>query len=102
VNAERIHAQNLLDHLVPEQVAAVVHLMEVMLDPISRKLASAPPEDETISADEERAVDEARQWRKQNKPVSHEEVLTDFGLTMDDFQNMALRPSPDQPSGDRH
>jgi hypothetical protein len=101
MNAERTHAQQLLDHLAPEQMAAVVHLMEVMLDPLSRKLASAPPEDETISADEERAVEEARQWRKHNKPVSHEEVLADFGLTMDDFQAMAL-PSSDRTSSDRH
>ena len=102
MNAERTHAQQLLDHLAPDQIAAVVHLMEVMLDPLSRKLANAPPEDETISADEERAVEEARQWRRHNKPVSHEEVLADFGLTMDDFQAMALQLSSDRPNGDRH
>lgn len=102
MNAERIHARQLLDHLAPEQMAAVVHLMEVMLDPLSRKLANAPPEDEPISADEERAVEEARQWSRHNKPVSHEQVLADFGLTMDDFQKMALQPSPDGANGERH
>jgi hypothetical protein len=102
MNAERTHAQQLLDHLAPDQIAAVVHLMEVMLDPLSRKLANAPPEDETISADEESAVEEARQWRRHNKPVSHEELLADFGLTMDDFQKMALQSSPDRPNGDPH
>ncbi len=102
MNAERAHAQHLLDHLAPEQFSAVVHLMEVMLDPLSRKLANAPPEDETISADEEAAVAEARQWRLHNKPVSHEEVLADFGLTVDDFQKMALQPSPDGANGEPH
>ena len=60
MNAETTHAQHLLDHLAPAQIAAVVHLMEVMLDPLSRKLANARPEDETISADEERAVFQLR------------------------------------------
>jgi hypothetical protein len=102
MNVERIHALQLLDRLAPEQIAAVVHLMEVMLDPLSRKLANAPPEDEAISADEEAAVAEARQWRLQNKSVSHEEVLADFGLTMDDFQKMASQPSSDRTNGDHH
>ena len=101
MNADRTHAQQLLDHLAPEQVAAVVHLMEVMLDPLSRKLANAPPEDEAISPGEESAVEEARQWRKHNKPVSNEEVLADFGLTMDDFQAMAS-PSSGGTNSDRH
>ena len=102
MSADRAHAQQLLDHLAPEQMAAVVRLMEVMLDPLSRNLASAPPEEEDISADEEQAVEEARQWRKQNKPLSHEEVLADFGLTMDEFQQMALQPCPDQTNGECH
>jgi hypothetical protein len=101
MNADRTHAQQLLEHLAPQQVAAVIHLMEVMLDPLSRKLASAPPEDEMISPEEEDAVDEARQWRKHNKPVSHEEVMADFGLTMDDFQAMASPPSR-RTNRDRH
>jgi hypothetical protein len=39
---QREHAHQLLHHLAPDQVAAVVHFMEVMLDPLSRKLANAP------------------------------------------------------------
>ncbi len=102
MNAERLHAQQLINHLPAEQVAAVVHLMEVMLDPLSRKLANAPPEDEVISADEEQAVTEAKQSRLLTRPVSHEDVLADFGLTMDDFQKMALRPPSEAGNGDRH
>ena len=101
MNAERLHAQQLINHLPDEQVAAVVRLMEVMLDPLSRRLASAPPEDEVISSDEEQAVTEAKQSRVRSRPVSHEEVLADFGLTMDDFQKMAVRPPSDATNGDR-
>ena len=93
MNSDVQHARQLLDHLAPDQVAAAVHLMEVMLDPVSRALANAPPEDEEISEEEERSVAEAREWLKRNKPIPQEEVLADFGLTMDDFQAMASPPS---------
>jgi hypothetical protein len=46
--------------------------MEVMLDPLSRKLAGAPPEDEEIDAEAERAAAEAREWLKHNRPIPHE------------------------------
>jgi hypothetical protein len=88
------HARQLLSHLAPAQVAAVVYLMEVMLDPVSRALASAPLEDEEISDNEERAVAEAREWRKHNKPIPHEEVLAEFGLSMADFDRMGQTPLP--------
>ena len=61
---EREYAR-LLSHLAPEQVTAIVHLMEVMLDPLSRKLANAPLEDEEISEEEELAVAEALEWEKE-------------------------------------
>jgi hypothetical protein len=81
MSPDKQHAHHLLDHLAPAQVAAVVHLMEVMLDPLSRKLANAPIEDEEISEDEERAVAEAREWLKHNQPIPHEEVLAELGLS---------------------
>jgi len=45
MSADIRHARQLLDQLAPEQVAAVVHLMEVMLNPVSRALAIAPVDD---------------------------------------------------------
>jgi len=63
-----------------------------MLDPLSRKLANAPHEDEEIGEDEERAVAEAKEWRQHNQAISHEEVLADFGLTLDDFHEMGRQP----------
>jgi hypothetical protein len=98
MNADREHAQQLLNHLAPDQVAAVVHLMEVMLDPVSRALANAPLEDEEISEEEERAVAEAREWRKHNKPIPHEEVLAELGLTTADFERMGQTPPPAEPN----
>jgi hypothetical protein len=79
----------MVDLLAPEQVHALRGLVEVTLDPLSRKLAMAPIEDEEISEEEERSVAEAREWLKHNKPISHEEVLSQFGLSMDDFCKMS-------------
>jgi len=86
------HVERLLGQLAPDQLEAVERLLEAMLDPLSRKLANAPLEDEQISEGEEHAVDEAREWRKQNKPIPQEEVLADFGLTMADFERMGRTP----------
>lgn len=99
VNDDLQHARQLLSHLAPDQMAAVVHLMEVMLDPVSRALANAPPEDEEISEEEERAVAASREWLKHNKPIPHEEVLAEFGFTMADFEHMGQTPLPKEPGG---
>jgi hypothetical protein len=94
MNADREHAQQLLNHLAPDQIAAVVHVMEVMLDPLSRRLANAPLEDEEISEEEEGAVAEAREWLKHNQPIPHQEVLAEFGLTMAAFSRAARISRP--------
>jgi len=98
MNADLEHAQQLLNQLAPDQVAAVAHIMEVMLDPLSRKLASAPVEDEDITEDEKRAVAEAREWLQHNKPIPHEEVLAEFGLTTADWERMGQTPLPNEPN----
>ena len=89
---DKQYVVELLDRLDAGQLAAVVHLLKVMADPLSRKLANAPPEDEEISHEEEQAVAEAREWLKHNKPIPMEDVLADFGLTMEDFHKMAEAP----------
>jgi hypothetical protein len=96
---EREQAHAYLDRLPPEQLSAVRGLMETMLDPVSRVLANAPAEDEEIGEEEERAVAESREWLKHNKPIPHEEVLAEFGLTMEDFERMGRTPLPPVPNG---
>src|SRR5438105_3554254 len=93
---ERRQAHAYLDRLPPEQLSAVRVLLETMLDPLSRAIANAPVEDEQIGAEEERAVAEAREWLKHNKPVPHEEVLAEFGLTLEDFERMGRTPLPQE------
>ena len=45
------HAHALLDMLPEEKLTAVVGLLEVMVEPLSRSLASAPMEEEEITPD---------------------------------------------------
>ena len=96
---ERRQAHSYLDRLPPEQLSAVRGLLETMLDPVSRAIANAPIEDEEIGAEEELAVAEAREWLKHNKPIPHEEVLAELGLTMADFERMGCTPLPPEENG---
>lgn len=86
---EKQHAHELIDRMAPGQVAAVVGLLEMILDPLARTLASAPYDDEPVTAEEEKALAEAREWSKHNKSIPHEQVLADLGITqkeIDHFQ----------------
>ena len=75
-------AHELIERLDSSQVSAVVTLIQFMLlDPVSRALASAPADDEPETPEELRAVEEARAYfARQGKSISHEEVLREFGL----------------------
>lgn len=63
-----------------------------MLDPLSRKLAAAPLDDEPFTEEDRQAVAEADAWSKHHQPISIDEVLGDFGLTMNDWETMATTP----------
>jgi len=43
---EKQHAHQLIEQLPAHQLSAVVGLLEAMLDPVARKLAAAPIDDE--------------------------------------------------------
>ena len=89
---ERRQAHALLDTLPAEKLTAVVHLLRLISDPVARSLANAPIDDEPISEEEMRAVEASREWLKHHEPISHEEVLAEFGLTPEDFERMGRTP----------
>ena len=80
--SDRQHAHQLLDQLPPGQLAAVVHLLETMVE----------PDDDTLTEAEHKAVAEADEWLKHNEPIPHKQVLAEFGLTMADWEKMADEP----------
>lgn len=86
MSGSREHAHELIERLAASQVAAVVGLLEAMLDPVSRAIANAPVDDEPETEEERQAVAEATEWLKHNKPIPFEEVLADFGLTLADVK----------------
>jgi hypothetical protein len=96
----RQHAHELIERMAMSKVAAVVNLLETMLDPVSVALANAPMDDEPVSEEEARDITEARAAYARGKVVSHEEVLAEFGLITGDFERMGqapLEPEPHHP-----
>jgi hypothetical protein len=89
---EKQHAHELIDRMVPRQIAAVVSLLEIMLDPLARTLASAPYDDEPATAEEAREVEAAKASLARGEGIPHEKVLAEFGLTSDDFERMGRTP----------
>jgi len=86
--AEKQQAHDLIERLAPGQVSAVVGLLEAMLDPVSRAIANAPAEDEPVTAEEKKALDEAGEWLKHNRPIPHEQVLAELGVTPQDLKSL--------------
>jgi hypothetical protein len=77
---ERQQAHALLDMLPEEKLTAVRSLLEVMVEPLSRSLASAPVEEEEITPDTAAALDRARASLARGEGVPHEDILREFGL----------------------
>jgi hypothetical protein len=82
------HAHELIDRMAPGQISAVVGLLEIMLDPLARTLVSAPYDDEPVSAEEAREVEERKASLARGEGISNEDVLAEFGLTSEDFERM--------------
>jgi hypothetical protein len=82
---QQMHA--MIEQLAPEQLSALRRLLEVMLDPVSRAIRNAPTDNEPLSAEEEKALEEAREWLKHNKPIPHAQVLAELGITQEEIDN---------------
>jgi hypothetical protein len=90
-------AHVLIDLLSVGQVAAVVNLLEVMADPVTRALANAPIDDEPVSEEEARDIAAARAAVARGEVVSNDEVLAEFGLSPEDFEHMGQAPLDPEP-----
>jgi len=79
------YAYELIDRIAPSQVPTVVGLLETMLDPVSRAVASAPYEEEVLTNGARQALAKAADWSKQNDALSHELVLADLGISQEEI-----------------
>jgi len=82
---EKKRAKELIDKLAPRQASAVVGLLEKMLDPVSRAIANAPIDDEPLDPQQEQELNESREWSKNNKPIPHEQVMRELGITPEEL-----------------
>jgi hypothetical protein len=80
VNQERQQAHALLDMLPQEKLTAVRSLLEVMVEPLSRSLASAPVEEEEITPETAAALDRDRASLARGEGIPHQDILREFGL----------------------
>ena len=76
-------AHELIGHLDPGKLAAVVHLLEVMVH--------GDEEDEEISPEEEAAVARSKDWFMHNEGIPFEQVVADLGFTIDQVRANARK-----------
>ena len=77
---ERGQAHALLDMLPDDKLNAVRSLLEVMVEPLSRSLASALVEDEEITPETAAALAHARASLARGEGIPHEDIQREFGL----------------------
>lgn len=80
-------AHELIDKMSVGQAAAAVGLFKAMLDPLEIALANAPIDDEPLTGEEIKALDESREWLKHNEAIPHEQVLAELGITQKEIDN---------------
>jgi len=75
---DRKEAHDLIDQMTPEQIPATISFLKSML--------AAVVDDEPVTEEDVQRYREAKAaLNRPEKWVPMEEVLADFGLTMDDF-----------------
>jgi hypothetical protein len=85
--AEKQHAHKLIEHLAPDQVPAEIGMLERLLDPVARAIENAPIDDEPLTEEEERALEESREWFKHNHGIPHAQVPAGMGVTNEEIDN---------------
>jgi hypothetical protein len=77
-NTLEAKAHELIDQLGPGQLAAVVHLLEVMID----------NEDDELNEEDRRAIAGSREYFRQNPEggMSFQEMVAGCGFTMDQIR----------------
>ena len=74
VTEEREQAHALLDMLPVEKLTAVRSLLAVMVEPLSRALATAPVEEEDVTTETAKAIDRARVSLARGEAIPHADV----------------------------
>ncbi|MFN7936910.1 MAG: hypothetical protein U0R19_26550 [Bryobacteraceae bacterium] len=86
VTTQKQVLHDLVDRLVPVQIAAARNLLEAMVDPVGHAVAHAPVDPDPLSQDEIAALKEAKEWLARNPAIPHEQVLAELGITMEEIE----------------
>ena len=85
---EKDRVLSLLDRLDSTQRTAAVSFMQfLLLDPVARAAAMAPPDDEPVTEEDRRRFHESQAWfaERGGRGIPMEDVLAEFGLKTEDF-----------------
>jgi hypothetical protein len=82
MNADKQHAHQLIEQLGSSQLAAILQLLEVMVDPVRQS-----EDEEALTAEDRQAVVASREWYQQHpEGIPFEQVVAECGLTLEDVQ----------------
>ena len=84
---QKQRAHGMIERLAPEKLSAVVGLLEVLLDPFDRALATAEIDDEPVTEEDLRDIEASREWFKHNEGIPFEQVVAELGFTMEEVTN---------------
>jgi hypothetical protein len=85
---QKDHAHELIERLPDSQISTAVRFLEFMLlDPVARAVATAPPDDEPVTEQDRLRFHAGQGWFAQRggKGIPMEDVLAEFGLKQEDF-----------------
>jgi hypothetical protein len=77
---QRQEAHMLIDVLPDEKLYVVRSLLEVLVDPASMTMDTAPSDDEELNEDTIASIQRARGSLQGGKGIPHAEILREFGL----------------------
>jgi hypothetical protein len=86
--SQKRQAHELIERLEFSQIATAVRFLEfILLDRASLAIATAPVDDEPVTEEERQAINRSEAWFRERggKGIPMDEVVADFGLTMNDF-----------------
>jgi hypothetical protein len=81
-------AHELIERLPDSQIATAVRFLEFMLlDPVARAVATAPPDEEPVTEQDRQRFLNGQAWfrKRSGKGIPMEDVLAEFDLKPEDF-----------------
>jgi hypothetical protein len=86
--SRKTHAHELIERLPDAQIPTAVRFLEFMLlDPVARAVATAPPDDEPVTEQDRLRFHNGQAWFRQHgdKGIAMEDVLAEFDHKPEDF-----------------